>query len=207
MNILSVIFFFISLTASADFSASDQQGHETQYVVLSKDADLREVKKIFLLAFIDNFSDIPLGELPTLIQFMEPKYKTVGHALRSIEADFNEDVRLLRLGQATCISAIQLEQTVGFACFQKDPFHPTGVFVRSLVVDPAFQRQGIGQQLLFAVRDDSSLVPDVNVIFLITSAGYRKSIAFYKKQGFLESPGLCTKCDPLRHVVLAWHKE
>ncbi|HVH67127.1 MAG TPA: GNAT family N-acetyltransferase [Gemmatimonadales bacterium] len=106
------------------------------------------------------------------------------------------------------------EELVGYACWGPTP-GTTGTFdLYWIVVDPAWQRNGVGSRLLSAVEhqlttDDGRLI----VVETSSRAPYAPTRAFYERRGYTEGarlPGYYAPGDDLviylkdlRHGVLA----
>jgi len=74
---------------------------------------------------------------------------------------------------------------IGFASFKQRLNEPYEVYVDQMAVDPDHWGSLTGKNLLFSICNE---LPDLKKMLLITRRQNARTIAFYKKHGFTESP-------------------
>ena len=107
-------------------------------------------------------------------------------SLEKWTSDYIEDLSK-NLEQPDCslqiVTARKGEIPVGFAIFEMKTY-PTSVYLSELIVDPNFQRMGIGKNLVFSVL---RRLPELEKIVLVTRKVNFQANAFYPAIGFTSS--------------------
>jgi predicted N-acetyltransferase YhbS len=89
--------------------------------------------------------------------------------LEEIQKDFNDYVFLKAVYNNRIVGSVKLRKT------------ENRCWIGRLIVEPDFQRQGIGTQLL---KKSETIFPDVFEYFLCTGGGSEDNINFYRKSGY-----------------------
>ncbi len=76
------------------------------------------------------------------------------------------------------------EKLVGWATFQNEKVQPHEVYMNLLVVHPDYQKRGIGEQLVNALRKLQA-IPDLSAIHLLIRKKNQGARVFYSKLGFV----------------------
>lgn len=166
--------------------------------------------KITVKLITDNFSE------------NEPLIRAVFEALyKKNPAVFNDAIKQFKTIDALTTFAIKTERDefvakkqnfyfvhalidkkpVGYLSFEVQP--DKTVFMRELMIDPAYQGMGIGKLLTHTIFD---IRPDVTKITLITGRSNSDALGFYKHLGFVEGPIPQTWADPKSWVGMEFTK-
>ena len=168
------------------------------FVVIKKNAPLRDCRELFIEAWVDNYRETALAEL-------NPSFSNFHDFRDHLEKIFNAEEKLIHDGKAILIKAFQNDMLVGWIIFQPEPREKNSVYIKDLVVKPGFQRMGIGRHLIFSLKKIPTLFPNTENIFAVFRRINHKARAFYKKYGFHESSYTQEGYDPDKFVGFEWH--
>ena len=79
------------------------------------------------------------------------------------------------------------EKLVGWATFQREKSDQNAVYMNLLVVHPAYQKKGIGEQLVKSLMN-LKMIPNLSEIHLLLRKKNRVGRIFYPKLGFVSDP-------------------
>lgn len=179
MNIFYAIFIIFTSFA---YSATIEWDHSIDY---SKE------KKVFLHAFSSLYYDLGAEalDLPDIRAALE---EAIDHEIELAQTTPN--IHWVRANEG--------EQTVGMIIFQTDHY-PDEVYIRQMSVEPEFQRQGIGRQLIFSLFDQ---FPDTKKVVVITRKVNQPSTDFYHSIGFTNSSYIHEGYNPKHYFGMEWNR-
>ncbi|MES2273958.1 MAG: GNAT family N-acetyltransferase [Chlamydiota bacterium] len=138
--------------------------------------DRDDFKRIFVDAFYQCYKEIPLDvlKLPASIDVKEWLESFVDDTLDNLKKPES---------QLLLLSAKKNGIPAAYAVFDMNHF-PDYVYLGELSVDPVFQHQGIGKQLVYAIVEQ---FPETKKIVLVTRKANFQACAFYPAIGFESS--------------------
>ena len=147
---------------------------------------LEEEKKVFIRAFQAAYEGIPLAVLnvESIEAFLEA-------AFEDEPLDLNNPNK-----NVSCAVAKKGEAIVGVIFFEPG-LQENEVYIRQLAVEPAEQKQGIGQQLMMSIQ---TALPKTERLVVATRAVNVPARNFYKKIGFTECKEVPHGLNPERYV-------
>jgi ribosomal protein S18 acetylase RimI-like enzyme len=131
------------------------------------------------------------------------QYWYVKDGVFSVEAYYSEyfskEFENLRQGRLHWLQAIIDNKLVGWATYTRDAIPTNALYMDLLIVDPAYSKQGIGAELVYAVKR-LSVVPDLKFVNLLLRSKNRGGRIFYEKLGFKQN--LDFQCDNFVDLAL-----
>lgn len=156
---------------------------------LGNQLDKESFRRISIEAMYECYKQIPANEL-SLDESMGLK-----ESLERWTDDFIENFsKNLELPNCSFQLATAKKEgvSIGFAIFEMEGY-PNSVYLSELVVDPHFQRQGVGRNLVFSILKKFS---ETEKIVLITRKANFQACAFYPAIGFVDSDYMHPGYDP-----------
>jgi len=175
-----IAFFLISLPLFGDQFFQDKLGQEIRLAVV-RSADeivLDQGKDILVKSFMNGYEDVPLAEL-------NPNFKCIGDVRRFYENYFESELGHFKKGELIWVQAFAGDQLVGWATFHLEAKELDAAYMNLLIVDPDYQRRGIGEALVFSIRSDD-LFPNLQAINVLIRKVNQKGRIFYHKIGFID---------------------
>ncbi len=102
------------------------------------------------------------------------------------------------------IRAMFKERVVGYASFEKTKAK-NEIYIRQLIVDPDFERKGIGKKICFDAIFE--LLPNTEHIVVITRKANSTALGFYHKLGFQECNYMHEGFSPELFIGLEYFKK
>jgi ribosomal protein S18 acetylase RimI-like enzyme len=142
------------------------------------DIDLKKSEEILVKSFMHAYEDVPLTEL-------NPTFKSTGDVRRFYQNYFQEEFGHFKEGHLIWTQAFIDDTLVGWATFELEPMEATGAYMNLLVVDPKYQKMGVGKELTFSICSEN-LFPNIDAINLLIRKVNREGYNFYYKIGFFD---------------------
>jgi len=115
---------------------------------------------------------------------------------RNIQAFFSnliteDDIAPFRAGQLIWVRAFLADQLVGWMTIAPKFISPENSYLSTLVVDPAFQKRGIGKVMIESIA--THWLPETKEIDLVVRRINETAITFYLRLGFSWAPEIAHK--------------
>lgn len=160
---------------------------------VKKDSNFNEDKKLYLKVYPG---------------FGSAKQKYFDDGNEYLEYFFNNLSENLQQGKSAYIRAYANNRLVGYAAYDihwrtEYPTWKKCIYVDHILIDPDYQKTGIGKELLFSIFKDNQIAEQFDSIAaLVEWYAIPNPKKFYQKIGFeyVENPGFSTKGDLYKWV-------
>lgn len=174
------IFFIFATSLFGDQYYEDENHNKIRINVVKtvQDIDLERSKEILITSFMDAYEDVPLTVLNS-------QFRSIGDVRRFYADYFEEELEHFKEGHLFWVQAFMNEKLVAWATFELESEEMDAAYMNLLIVDPEYQRMGLGRYLTFSICSNE-LFPNLHAINLLIRKVNTEAYKFYYKIGFFE---------------------
>ena len=196
-----ILFLAIASILFGDHFFIDKRGETVRIAAVKASSEVvkEEGKQILVAGFMTAYEDIPLAEL-------NPSFKSTGDVRRFYKDYFDSEFAEFEHGSLIWVQAFIGEKLVGWATFELE--EQNQAYMNLLVVDPLYQKRGIGEQLVFSICSEE-LFPQIEAINILLRKINEGGRQFYHRIGFRDCPEYQRKenfVDPNLLTPIQWRK-